>query len=131
VVCGPWDALGPKLRWRVKMQPGTQKRGKALQEILRGWNKSIEDRKKKRLPPEGEPGREEEMLIRKEGELIRNIREAETIGNIPVGKIRLVMAGGGAKGGKDKGGGGGGGKGKAGGKGGGGGKGGKGKGKKK
>ncbi|CAD6583981.1 MAG: hypothetical protein ASARMPREDX12_001495 [Alectoria sarmentosa] len=120
VVCGPWDTIGGRYKWRVKLQPGTTKKGKAVREILGKWNGMVTDREKKKRPGSGEGNEamlEEEKVEMREGELIKAIREPEIIGVVPVGKVRVVM-GPGETGGKGKGGGGGGaGKGKRGGKG--------------
>ncbi|KAL9124066.1 MAG: hypothetical protein Q9217_006571 [Psora testacea] len=99
VVCGPWDAIGSRCRWRAKLQPGTTKKGKAVREILGKWNQMVTEGEKKRLGSvEGkEPINEEEKIRRREGELIRAIREGEVVGVVPVGKVRVVM-GSGAKG---------------------------------
>lgn len=118
VVCGPWDAIGGRYKWRVKLQPGTTKKGKAVREILGKWNGMVTDSEKKTGPGSGEGNEamlEEEMVRMREGELIKAIREPEIIGVVPVGKVRVVMGPGDA-GGKEKAGGGTG-KGKRGGKG--------------
>ncbi|KAL9117817.1 MAG: hypothetical protein Q9187_005638, partial [Circinaria calcarea] len=84
VVCAPWDAIGSKLRWRVKMQPGAMKKGKAVREILGSWVKGIGDReRKKRMPGVGDEGFEEERGMRREGELIRGLRKQEIVGVVP------------------------------------------------
>lgn len=118
VMCGPWDALGGKCRWRVKIQPGTTKKGKAVKEILSKWVSVVTDREK-RKKPSGRPGNEvedeEEKVMKREAELIRAFREPEIVGVVPVGKVRVVM-GPGEAGGKGRGGGSAG-KGKRGGKG--------------
>lgn len=117
VVCGPWDAIGGRYKWREKLQPGTTKKGRAVREILGKWNDIVIQREKGKRSGSGE-GHEvilEEKIRVKEGELIKAIREPETIGVIPVGKVRLVMGQGDA-GGKAKSGGGSG-KGRRGGKG--------------
>lgn len=118
VVCGPWDAIGGRYKWRVKLQPGTTKKGKAVREILGKWNGMVTDREKKKRPESGEGSEamlEEEKARIREGELIKAIREPEVVGVVPVGKVRVVMGPGDA-GGKGKGGAGGG-KAKRGGKG--------------
>ena len=107
VVCGPWDAIGGRCRWRVKLQPGTVKKGKAVREILGIWTKVIADREKKKRPGAGEGNEvmaEEEKVRRREGELIKALREVEIVGVVPVGKVRMVM-GTGEAGGKGRGGG--------------------------
>ena len=102
VVCAPWDALGSRLRWRVKMQPGTVKKGKAVREILGGWGKAIAEREKRKGPREGEE--EMEKVARREGELVKGLRDVEVVGVVPVGKCRVVMGGGGAEKGRGAGG---------------------------
>ena len=107
VVCGPWDAIGGRYKWRVKLQPGTTKKGKAVREILGKWNSMVTEREKKKRPSSGEGGEamlKEEKVRTREGELIKAIREPEIVGVIPVGKVKVVM-GSGEAGGKAKGGG--------------------------
>ena len=116
-VCGPWDAIGSRCRWRVKIQPGTTKKGKAVREVLAKWNHTITEGEKKKRPGSGEGNEtmlEEDKIRKREGELIRAIRESEVVGFVPVGKVSVVR-GAGEKGEKARGGGGG--KGKRGGKG--------------
>lgn len=118
IMCAPWDAVGSKFRWRVKMQPGATKKGKAVKEILAKWNAQILETEK-RLPRavEGETDAqlgESEELRRREAELVKGLREQEVVGTVPVGKVRVVMAGGDAVKGGGKGGGKGQGKGRGG-----------------
>ncbi len=103
VVCGPWDAIGGRYKWRVKLQPGTTKKGKAVKEILNKWNAIVIDREKRRAGSgeRDEAMFEEEKLRMREAELIKAIREPEVIGVVPVGKVRVVM-GQGEVGGKGK-----------------------------
>ncbi|KAL8692535.1 MAG: hypothetical protein Q9218_002456 [Villophora microphyllina] len=96
VVCGPWDAIGTRCKWRVKMQPGAVKKGKAVREILGMWMKAIQDREKKKRPGAGEGNVamiEEEKVRNREGDLLRGLREQEVIGVVPVGKVRVVTGG--------------------------------------
>lgn len=106
VVCGPWDAIGTRCKWRVKMQPGSVKKGKAVREILATWTKAIQDREKKKRPGAGEGNDDmigEEMIRRREGELLRGLREQEIVGVVPVGNVRVFMGGeGSGVGGKGK-----------------------------
>lgn len=104
VMCGPWDAVGVRCTWRAKLQPGTTKKGKAVREILARWTALVEDREKKKKRPAatvaaGEEGneamKEEEQVRRREGALLKNLREQEVVGVVPVGKCRIVMGGGG------------------------------------
>ncbi len=96
VVSGPWEALGSRLRWRVKIQPGGQKKGKAVHEILGSWTRSITERTKRRLPAADDPSYEEEKTLRREGELIKGLRDVEVVGLLSVGKVRIILGGGGA-----------------------------------
>lgn len=118
VMCAPWDAVGSKFRWRVKMQPGATKKGKAVKEILGKWNAQILETEKRRPKAvEGETQAqlgESEELRRREAELVRGLREQEVVGTVPVGKVRVVMGGGEATKGGGKGGGKGQGKGRGG-----------------
>lgn len=99
VVCAPWDAIGSRCTWRAKLQPGTLKKGKAVREILHRWTTLLADREKKNRPGVGDNGNEtmieEENVRRREAELLRNLREVEVVGVIPVGKCRVIMGGGG------------------------------------
>lgn len=99
VVCAPWDAIGSRCTWRAKLQPGTLKKGKAVREILHRWTTLLADREKKKRSGSGNNGNEtmieEERIRRKEAEVLRNLREVEVVGVVPVGKCRVVMGGGG------------------------------------
>ena len=97
VVCAPWDAIGVRLRWRVKMQPGTLKKGKAVREILGHWGRELGNREKKKAVGVGEDGFEEERMRRREGELVKALKEGEVVGVVPVGKCRVVVGSGGER----------------------------------
>lgn len=97
IVCAPWDSVGARLRWRVKMQPGTVKKGKAVREILGHWGKAVGEKEKRRMVGVGEEGYEEDRVMRREGELVRGFREGEVVGVVPVGKCRVVVGGGGER----------------------------------
>lgn len=92
IVCAPWDALGSKLKWRVKLQPGAQKKGKIVREVLEYWNRQINEREKKRVPKiDDEDGYAEEKTTRREGELIKCLRDVEIVGVVPVMKLRAMI----------------------------------------
>ena len=97
VVCGPWEVMGTRLRWKTKLQPGSVKKGKAVKEILTMWTHFIADMEKRRLPPPESDNHAEVTQLRKEGEMIKTLRDVELVGMIPVGKVRLVTGGGGDK----------------------------------
>lgn len=119
-VCAPWAAMG-KCKYKVKLQPGAMKKGKALKEILERWR--LDAARKGAID---EQARDAERMWPREVELIRTVKPEEANNVVPVSKMTVMMSGGSA-GGKSGGGGGGkGGKGGGGqGKGGRGGKGGK------
>ncbi|KAJ5921187.1 hypothetical protein N7466_009513 [Penicillium verhagenii] len=122
-VCAPWGALG-KYKYKVKLQPGAVKKGKAVKEIIGRWVSETTTGKVKKDHAEdvGISRADAERLRSREGELIKGWKDSEVINSMPVGKVRIMTAGtGGGGGGGDKGKGKGGG-GKGGGKGGKGGK---------
>lgn len=103
VMCGPWDAVGSRCAWKAKLQPGTTKKGKAVREILNHWTALVVGREKKKSRPragaaaagdgtDDAPVTDEEETRRAEGALLRNIREQEVVGVLPVGKCRVVMS---------------------------------------
>ncbi|EPS35597.1 hypothetical protein H072_10966 [Dactylellina haptotyla CBS 200.50] len=117
-VCAPWSAL-QKFEWKVKLQPGTQKKGKAIREVVERWGKEVTE-KRPMKPKEGERGSEttgpvNEMAekVKREKELVRAWKEAELVQSVPVGKVKVMIPGmleekgkGGKGGGKSGGGGG-------------------------
>lgn len=119
-VVAPWTALS-RQKYKIKLQPGNMKKGKAVREILGFWT-SLATRGPKVLD---ENSRDREKVWRREVDLLKDWRVEEVVGYVPVKGCRIVQGGGlgggvGGAGGasKGKGGGSGGGKGKAGGKGG-------------
>ncbi|KAI8946532.1 fibronectin-binding protein A N-terminus-domain-containing protein [Xylaria longipes] len=107
-LCAPYAALG-KCKYKVKLQPGTQKKGKAVKEILEGW-KAASNKK----GVVDEKSADKERMWPREVELMRAIKPEDVVNTIPLKSLK-VMSTGGASG---SGGGGGQGKGKGGGKGG-------------
>ncbi|KAK3626795.1 hypothetical protein LTR56_019613 [Elasticomyces elasticus] len=94
LVCAPWTALG-KYKYRAKLQPGQQKKGKAMREILGKWTKDGSDAKK--LDQKSE---DRERIWPREAELIKAMREVEVVGVIPVKSVRVMMGSGDAAKGK-------------------------------
>ncbi|KAM5346556.1 hypothetical protein ACJ41O_009561 [Fusarium nematophilum] len=111
-VCAPWNALG-RFKYKAKMQPGATKKGKAVKEVLDRWK--ADSGKKGAID---ESSRDSERMWPREVELIKGLKPEETFNVVPVGKVRVMMAGGsgggGGGGGGKKGGGGGKGQGKGG-----------------
>ncbi|KAI1323986.1 hypothetical protein F5Y16DRAFT_402951 [Xylariaceae sp. FL0255] len=106
VFCAPYAALG-KCKYKVKLQPGAQKKGKAVKEILEAWKAAAQ---KKGVVDE--KSADKERMWPREVELIRAIKAEDVINAVPVKSLKVMSSGGGG------GGGGGQGKGKGGGKGG-------------
>lgn len=120
-VCAPWAALG-RYKYKVKLQPGSVKKGKAVKEIVGRWVSETTTGKVKKEHAEeaGIPRADAERLREREGELIKGWKDTEIINTMVVGKVRIMTAGvgsGGGDKGKAKGGKGGGGGGKGGSKG--------------
>jgi hypothetical protein len=89
-VCAPWAAMG-KYKYKAKLQPGAQKKGKAIKEILDRWVTASSG--KGVLDVEG---RDTEKMWPREVELLRGWRAEECINCVPVGKVRVMMTGGSA-----------------------------------
>ena len=109
-ICAPWSAL-TKYKYKAKMQPGQQKKGKAVREILGKWVKDASDSKKI-----DQQSQDTEKVWPREADLIKGWKEAEVVGFIPVKRVRVMISGGGAGTEKGKGGKGGGKRGGRGGK---------------
>ena len=106
-VCAPWSSLG-RYKYRVKLQPGTVKKGKAVKEILGRWVAETTTGKVKKEHAEdlGISRAAAEKLRAKEGELLKAWKDTEIINTVPVSKVRIMIAGGGGEKGKAKAGGG-------------------------
>ncbi|KAF7559347.1 hypothetical protein G7046_g4798 [Stylonectria norvegica] len=92
-MCAPWTALA-KVKYKVKLQPGATKKGKAVKEILERFKheavrKGVVD----------ELARDTEKMWPREVELIKALKPEETFNCVPVGKVRVMMSGGGGGGG--------------------------------
>ena len=117
-VCAPSAALS-KCRYRVKLLPGTVKKGKAVREIIGRWiaeTAATGKAKKDYAEDAGISLSAAEKLSAREGEMFKGWKDAEIINCVPVGGVRIAFPGGGGGGrgdgkAKTKGGGGKGGKG--------------------
>ena len=87
-VCAPWIALS-KYKYKAKLQPGQQKKGKAVRQILDIWVKAGSN--PKALDAKAE---DKEKIWPREAELIKGWREAEIMGVIPVKSVRVMISGG-------------------------------------
>ncbi|KYK60654.1 serologically defined colon cancer antigen 1 [Drechmeria coniospora] len=99
-VCAPWTALG-KLKYRIKLQPGAMKKGKAVKEIVEKWK--MDSGKKGAVD---ETARDAERMWPREVELIKALKPEEVMNSVPVGKVKIMTSGGlsGSGSGKGKGG---------------------------
>jgi predicted ribosome quality control (RQC) complex YloA/Tae2 family protein len=87
-VCAPWSAMA-RVKYKAKMQPGAQKKGKAVKEVWERWK--AEAAKKGVLDP---AGRDSEKMWPREVELIKGLRAEEMINAVPVSKVKVMMGGG-------------------------------------
>lgn len=85
-VCAPWGAMG-KYKYRVKIQPGAAKKGKALRDV---WNMWV-----------GTAGKMKPLMAEKERELVSGWKDSEMVACVGVSKIKVFTSAGGAAGGKD------------------------------
>jgi hypothetical protein len=86
-VCAPWTAMA-NYKYRVKMQPGTQKKSRAIKDILGAWILSGD---KKRVDEKSE---DVEKIWPQETELIKNWKDTELINTVPVSKVRVMLSAG-------------------------------------
>lgn len=87
-VCAPWGALG-RYKYKAKLQPGAQKKGKAVREILNKWGKDGSETKYIDAKAQ-----DTEKIWPREAELIKGWKETEVVGVVAVGKVRVMMSGG-------------------------------------
>jgi len=96
-ICAPYSAMA-KLKYKVKMQPGAVKKGKAVKEIVERW---VADSSRKGVVDE--KGEDPERMWPREVELIKGLRMEDFVNIVPVGKVRIMMIGGSGGGGNSKG----------------------------
>ncbi|KAK3994971.1 ribosome quality control complex subunit 2 [Cladorrhinum sp. PSN332] len=92
-ICAPWMALG-KVKYKVKLQPGQTKKGKAIKEIVERWR--LAAGKKGVVDDKAE---DKEKMWPREVELIKGLKVEEAFNTVPVGKVMVMMTGGGGSGG--------------------------------
>lgn len=93
--CAPWAAMA-KCKYKVKIQPGATKKGKALRDMLERWK--LESGKRGNVD---EHSRDSERMWPREVELIKTVKPEDVNNVVPVGKLTVMMSGG--AGGKAKG----------------------------
>lgn len=103
-VCAPWSSLG-RYKYKIKLQPGAVKKGKAVKEILGRWVSETTTGKVKKEHAEdaGISRGAAEKLRAREGELLKGWKDTEIINTVPVSKVRIMVASGGGGGDKGKG----------------------------
>ena len=89
-VCAPWAAMA-KFKYKAKLQPGAQKKGKAIKEILGRWVADTGAKGKV-----DETSTDSERMWPREVELLKGWKVEEITNTVPVGKVRVMMAGGSA-----------------------------------
>jgi predicted ribosome quality control (RQC) complex YloA/Tae2 family protein len=95
-ICAPWTALA-RYKYKIKLQPGSVKKGKASREALSHWQATA------KTPRNVDPKAEDtERVWPREAELIAGMKDDEFIRVVPMGKVRIMLSGGGAGGGGDK-----------------------------
>lgn len=78
----PWSAL-QKLRYRVKIQPGNTKKGKALQEIMQYLTTRPTD-----------PSEHDRIYDwDREHEILKGLKDSELLGSLYVGKVKVLLPG--------------------------------------
>ncbi|KAI1436378.1 fibronectin-binding protein A N-terminus-domain-containing protein [Xylaria sp. CBS 124048] len=106
-LCAPYAALA-RCKYKVKLQPGNQKKGKAVKDILEMWK--VASTKKGVID---EKSLDKERMWPREVELIKALKLEDAVNSVPLKSLKVMTSGGAGGSGA-----GGGGKGKGGGKGG-------------
>ena len=91
-VCAPLAALAT-YKYKAKLQPGTTKKGKAVKEILSRWlaNDGAEQGRRR----VDDRAQDVDRPWPREMELLRAWKDTEIVNTLPVGKVRVMMPGGG------------------------------------
>lgn len=92
VVCGPWNAVGTRCRWKAKVQPGAMKKGKVVREILARWSDDIREQEKRTARHNDYAlERNQDSTALRESKLLKGFKEQEVVGVVPVSKCRVMM----------------------------------------
>ena len=106
-VCAPWMALS-RLKYKVKLQPGQVKKGRAMRDVLERWKRAGESAGGKvNTNVVDVESRDPERIWPRETELFSGMKMEEAANCVPVGKVTVMLGGGlgGSGGGGGKGGG--------------------------
>ncbi|KAL2062466.1 hypothetical protein VTL71DRAFT_6732 [Oculimacula yallundae] len=87
-VCAPFSAMG-NYKYKVKLQPGTQKKGKAIKDIMARWVGDMTIKGKL-----DETSQDAERMWPREVELLKGWKVEEITNTVFVSKVRVMMAGG-------------------------------------
>ncbi|TLD18360.1 hypothetical protein E2P81_ATG12155 [Venturia nashicola] len=87
-ICAPWASLST-YKYKAKLQPGSVKKGKAVNEILSKWQ--LATKHPKALD---KTSTDVEKIWPAEIGFIDGLKAVESVGVIPVTKVRVLMAGG-------------------------------------
>ena len=88
-VVAPWQAMA-RMKYKVKLQPGSAKKGKAVKEIMGMWT-GLASKGRKVVDEENH---DRERVWSREVELIKGWRMEEVVGSVPVKGCRVVQGGG-------------------------------------
>lgn len=83
-ICGPWAAMGT-FKYKAKLQPGAQKKGKAVKEILGRWVGDMTVKGKV-----DESSTDTERMWPREVELLKGWKVEEVNGVVPVKSVRVI-----------------------------------------
>ncbi|KAI1343212.1 fibronectin-binding protein A N-terminus-domain-containing protein [Xylariaceae sp. FL0016] len=87
-VCAPYAALG-RCKYKVKLQPGSQKKGKAVKEILEAW-KAVSSKKNVM----DDKSQDKEKMWPREVELLKAMKPEDVNSVVPVKQLRIMGTGG-------------------------------------
>ena len=87
-VCAPYAAMG-QYKYKVKLQPGTIKKGKAVKEILHKWVGDMTIKGKV-----DESSADPERMWPREVELLKGWKLEEVTNTVPVSRVRVMVSGG-------------------------------------
>ena len=94
-MCAPFSAMN-KCKYKIKLQPGTVKKGKAVKEILGRWTSDAN------LKWVDKDSQDAEKIWPRELELLKGWKVEEVTNTVVVSRVKIMMSGGAAAAGKGK-----------------------------
>jgi len=94
-MCAPFSAMN-KCKYKIKLQPGTVKKGKAVKEILGRWTSDAN------LKWVDKYSQDAEKIWPRELELLKGWKVEEVTNTVVVSRVKIMMSGGAAAAGKGK-----------------------------